>query len=216
MQEILKTLGHLGVVPVVKIERADKAILLGNALIAGGLPCAEITFRTDAAEEAIQRIATELPEIVIGAGTVLSVEHAEKAVAAGARYIVSPGFDSKVVDWCLTHDVTVTPGVATPTEINMALNKGLNVLKFFPAEALGGLKMLKALAAPYGDIKFIPTGGINPKNLADYLSLPAVHACGGSWLVKSNLISAGEFTEITRLAEEARSIVRQVRGGNKH
>jgi 2-dehydro-3-deoxyphosphogluconate aldolase/(4S)-4-hydroxy-2-oxoglutarate aldolase len=186
---------------------------LGNALIAGGLPCAEITFRTSAAEEAIRRIASELPQVVIGAGTVLSVEHAEKAVAAGARYIVSPGFDPKVVDWCLTHDVAVTPGVATPTEINMALDKGLNILKFFPAEALGGLKTLRALAAPYGDVKFIPTGGINPKNLADYLSLPAVHACGGSWLVKSNLISAGEFAEITRLAEEARSIVRQVRGG---
>ena len=213
MQEILETLGHLGVVPVVKIERADEAVPLGNALIAGGLPCAEITFRTDAAEEAIRQIASELPQVVIGAGTVLSVEQAEKAVAAGARYIVSPGFDPKVVDWCLAHDIAVTPGVATPTEINMALDKGLNILKFFPAEALGGLRMLKALAAPYGDIKFIPTGGINPKNLADYLSLPAVHACGGSWLVASKLISAGEFAEITRLAEEARSIVRQVRGG---
>ena len=213
MQEILETLGHLGVVPVVKIERADEAVPLGKALIAGGLPCAEITFRTSAAEEAIRRIASELPEVVIGAGTVLSVEQAEKAVAAGARYIVSPGFDPKVVDWCLTHDVAVTPGVATPTEINMALDKGLKILKFFPAEALGGLKTLKALAAPYGDVKFIPTGGINSKNLADYLSLPAVHACGGSWLVTSKLISAGEFAEITRLAEEARGIVRQVREG---
>ncbi len=213
MQEILETLGHLGVVPVIAIERADDAVPLGKALIAGGLPCAEITFRTDAAEEAIRRIASELPEVVIGAGTVLSVEQAEKAVAAGARYIVSPGFDPKVVDWCLTHDVAVTPGVATPTEINMALDKGLKILKFFPAEALGGLKTLKALAAPYGDVKFIPTGGINSKNLADYLSLPAVHACGGSWLVTSKLISAGEFAEITRLAEEARAIVRQVREG---
>jgi 2-dehydro-3-deoxyphosphogluconate aldolase/(4S)-4-hydroxy-2-oxoglutarate aldolase len=213
MQGILETLGHLGVVPVVKIERADDAVPLGNALIAGGLPCVEITFRTDAAEEAIRQIATELPQIVIGAGTVLSVEHAEKAVAAGARYIVSPGFDPKVVDWCLTRDVAVTPGIATPTEINMALDKGLNILKFFPAEALGGLKTLKALAAPYGGVKFIPTGGINSKNLADYLSLPAVHACGGSWLVTSNLISAGEFAEITRLAEEAQAIVRQVREG---
>jgi 2-dehydro-3-deoxyphosphogluconate aldolase/(4S)-4-hydroxy-2-oxoglutarate aldolase len=213
MQEILETLGHLGVVPVVKIERADEAVPLGNALIAGGLPCAEITFRTGAAEEAIRQIASELPEVVIGAGTVLSVEQAEKAVAAGARYIVSPGFDPKVVDWCLTHDVAVTPGVATPTEINMALDKGLNILKFFPAEALGGLKTLKALAAPYVSVKFIPTGGINSKNLADYLSLPAVHACGGSWLVASKLISAGEFAEITRLAEEARAIVRQVREG---
>lgn len=213
MQEILETLGHLGVVPVVSIKRADDAVPLGNALIAGGLPCAEITFRTDAAEEAIRQIASELPQVVIGAGTVLSVEQAEKAVAAGARYIVSPGFAPQVVDWCLTHNVAVTPGVATPTEINMALDKGLNILKFFPAEALGGLKTLKAIAAPYGDVKFIPTGGITSKNLADYLSLPAVHACGGSWLVASNLISAGEFAEITRLTEEALSIVRQVRGG---
>jgi 2-dehydro-3-deoxyphosphogluconate aldolase/(4S)-4-hydroxy-2-oxoglutarate aldolase len=216
MQEILETLGRLGVVPVVKIEQADYAVPLGNALIAGGLPCAEITFRTAAAEEAIRRIASELPEIAIGAGTVLSVEQAEKAVAAGARYIVSPGFDPKVVDWCLTHDVAVTPGVATPTEINMALDKGLNILKFFPAEALGGVKTLKAIAAPYGGVKFIPTGGVNPKNLADYLSLPAVHTCGGSWLVTSKLISAGEFAEITRLAKEARSIVRQARGDNRY
>lgn len=213
MQEILETLGHLGVVPVIEIERADDAVPLGKALIAGGLPCAEITFRTTAAEEAIRRIASELPDIVIGAGTVLSVEQAEKAVAAGARYIVSPGFDPKVVDWCLTHNVAVTPGVATPTEINMALDKGLNILKFFPAEALGGFKTLKAIAAPYGGVKFIPTGGISSKNLADYLSLRAVHACGGSWLVASNLISASEFAEITRLTKEALSIVRQVRGG---
>lgn len=171
MQEILETLGRLGVVPVVKIERADDAVPLGNALIASGLPCAEITFRTDAAEEAIRQIASQLPDVVIGAGTVLSVEQSEKAVAAGARYIVSPGFDPKVVDWCLKHDVAITPGVATPTEINMALDKGLNILKLFPAEALGGLKMLKALAAPYGDVKFIPTGGINRRNLADYLRL---------------------------------------------
>ena len=212
MQEIFDAFGHLGVVPVVKINQADEAVPLGNALIAGGLPCAEITFRTSAAEEAIRRIASELPQVVIGAGTVLSVEQAEKAVAAGARYIVSPGFDPKVVDWCLARGVPVTPGVATPTEINMALDKGLNILKFFPAEALGGLKTLKALAAPYGGVKFIPTGGINSKNLADYLSLPAVHACGGSWMVTNELISAGEFAEITRLAEEARAIVRPVRG----
>jgi len=212
MQEIFGAFGHLGVVPVVKINQADEAVPLGNALIAGGLPCAEITFRTSAAEEAIRRIASELPQVVIGAGTVLSVEQAEKAVAAGARYIVSPGFDPKVVDWCLARGVPVTPGIATPTEINMALDKGLNILKFFPAEALGGLKTLKALAAPYGGVKFIPTGGINSKNLADYLSLPAVHACGGSWMVTNELISAGEFAEITRLAGEARAIVRQVRG----
>lgn len=212
MDEILEKLGDLGVVPVVAIERAKDATRLGQALLAGGLPCAEITFRTAAAEEAIQRITSELPDVLVGAGTVLSREQAEKAVAAGARFIVSPGFDLKVVDWCLKHAIPVTPGVATPTEINMALDKGLRILKFFPAEALGGVKTLKAIAAPYGGVKFIPTGGVSAGNLADYLSLPAVHACGGSWLVKGKLISAGEFAEITRLAREAVAIVHRVRG----
>jgi 2-dehydro-3-deoxyphosphogluconate aldolase/(4S)-4-hydroxy-2-oxoglutarate aldolase len=213
MQEILDTLGHLGVVPVVAIERSEDAVELGRALLAGGLPCAEITFRTAAAEEAIRRISSSLPEIIVGAGTVLSVDQANRAISAGAQFIVSPGFNQKVVDWCLQNEIPVTPGVVTPTEIDMALDRGLKILKFFPAEAMGGIATLKAIAAPYGGVKFIPTGGINPKNLADYLSLPAVHACGGSWLVTSKLISAGEFAEITRLAEEALAIVRQVRGG---
>ena len=212
MEEILEKLSDLGVVPVVSIERAEDAIRLGQALLEGGLPCAEITFRTAAAEEAIRRIASELPDVLVGAGTVLSPDQAEKAVAAGARFIVSPGFDPKVVDWCLGHFIPVTPGVATPTEINMALDKGLHILKFFPAQALGGVATLKAIAAPYGGVKFIPTGGVNAKNLADYLSLPMVHACGGSWLVKGKLISAGEFAEITRLVQEAVAIVHQVRG----
>jgi 2-dehydro-3-deoxyphosphogluconate aldolase/(4S)-4-hydroxy-2-oxoglutarate aldolase len=212
MTDMLDKLGLLGVVPVVKIERAEDAVELGRALLAGGLPCAEITFRTAAAEEAIHRLSSSLPEIIIGAGTVLSVDQADQAVSAGAQFIVSPGFNPKVVDWCLDHQIPVTPGVATPTEIDMALDKGLKILKFFPAEALGGIKMLRALAAPYGGVKFIPTGGINPENLADYLGLPYVHACGGSWLAKSKLISAGEFAEITRLAKEARLIVRQVQG----
>ena len=210
--KILEMLGDLGLVPVVKIDRAEDAVPLGQALMDGGLPCAEITFRTTAAEEAIQRIASALPQIVVGAGTVLSVAQAEKAVAAGARFIVSPGFEPRVIDWCLTKDVLVIPGVATPTEINMALDKGVSVLKFFPAEAFGGIHTLKAIAAAYGGVKFIPTGGIGPKNLAEYLSLPSVHACGGSWLVTSQLISSGQYAEISRLAQEARAIVRQVRG----
>lgn len=212
MSEVLQTLGKLGVVPVVAIERAGDATALGRALVDGGLPCAEITFRTAAAEEAIRRIATGYPDILVGAGTVLSREQAERAVAAGARFIVSPGFDPEVVDWCVAHDIPVTPGVVTPTEVNMALAKGLNLLKFFPAEAMGGIKVLKAIGGPYRTVKFIPTGGINPNNLADYLSLPLVHACGGSWLVKRDLISAGEFAEITRLAREAVDIVQQARG----
>lgn len=212
MQEVLDTLGRLGLVPVVKIERAEDAVELARALMAGGLPCAEITFRTAAAEEAIRRIASSLPDIVLGAGTVLSVDQAEKAVGAGARFIVSPGFNQKVVDWCLGNDIPVTPGVVTPTEIDMALDKGLSILKFFPAEAMGGIETLKAISAPYGGVKFIPTGGISRDNLADYLALPSVHCCGGSWLVKDSLIAAGKFDVVTQLAQDALSVVRQVRG----
>ena len=211
MQEILDTLGRLGLVPVVKIDRAEDAVDLGRALLAGGLPCAEITFRTEAAEEAIRQISASVPDIILGAGTVLSVDQADRAVSAGAQFIVSPGFNQKVVDWCLDKEIPLTPGVATPTEIDMALDKGLSILKFFPAEALGGLVTLKAIAAPYVGVKFIPTGGINSTNLGDYLAHPSVHCCGGSWLVKANLIAAGKFGEITQLAREAVSVVRQVR-----
>lgn len=213
MEKILKKIGHLGIVPVVAINKSEDASALGEALMNAGLACAEITFRTAAAEEAIRQLSMGFPEMLVGAGTVLTVGQAESAVQAGARFIVSPGFDAKIVDWCLERDVLVTPGVATPTEINMALDKGLDVLKFFPAEALGGVKTLKAIAAPYKGVKFIPTGGVEPENLKDYLSLPAVHACGGSWMVKGSLIDSGKFDEITRLAREALQIVLQVRGG---
>jgi 2-dehydro-3-deoxyphosphogluconate aldolase/(4S)-4-hydroxy-2-oxoglutarate aldolase len=212
MTDLLEKLGVLGVVPVVKIERAEDAVALGKALLAGGLPCAEITFRTAAAEDAIRRISSNLPEIIVGAGTVLTVDQADRAVSAGARFIVSPGFNQKVVDWCLQNEIPVTPGVMTPTEIDMALDRGLNILKFFPAEAIGGIAVLKAISAPYGGVKFIPTGGINQSNLADYLALPSVHCCGGSWPVKAHLISAGDFDEITRRTREAMSVVRRVRG----
>jgi 2-dehydro-3-deoxyphosphogluconate aldolase/(4S)-4-hydroxy-2-oxoglutarate aldolase len=212
MPGILDTLGDLGLVPVVKIERVEDAVELGRALLAGGLPCAEITFRTAAAEEAIRRISSSLPDIIVGAGTVLSVDQASRAVSAGAQFVVSPGFNQKVVDWCLENEVPVTPGVLTPTEIEMVLARGLNILKFFPAEAMGGIATLKAIGAPYGEVKFVPTGGINQDNLADYLAQPNVHCCGGSWLVKAGLISAGKFDEITRLTREAVSVVRQVRG----
>ena len=212
MTDLLEKLGRFGVVPVVEIERAEDAVELGKALLAGGLPCAEITFRTAAAEEAIRRISSSLPEVIVGAGTVLTVDQADRAVSAGAQFIVSPGFNQKVVDWCLQHEIPVTPGVLTPTEIDMALDRGLKVLKFFPAEAMGGVATLKAIAAPYKDVKFIPTGGISQDNLADYLALRSVHCCGGSWLVKTSLISAGKFDEITRLTQEAVSVVRRVRG----
>lgn len=211
MHEVLATLGDLGLVPVVAIERAEDAVELGRALLAGGLPCAEITFRTAAAEQAIRNIASSLPEITLGAGTVLTADQAARAVSAGARFIVSPGFNQKVVGWCLNEGVPVTPGVATPTEIEMALERGLEILKFFPAEAMGGIGALKAIAAPYVGVKFMPTGGVNLDNLAGYLALPSVHCCGGSWLVKADLVSGGKFDEITRLTQEAMSIVRRVR-----
>ena len=215
MTDILNQLGTLGLIPVVAIETAQDAPKLGQALLDGGLPCAEITFRTAAAEEAIRLMAAECPDVLVGAGTVLSVEQAQKAVAAGAQYIVSPGFDADVVDWCLANNVPITPGVVTPTEVALALKKGLSVLKFFPAEAAGGVKLLKAIAAPYGQVKFIPTGGINAQNLAGYLSLPMVHACGGSWMVTKQLIAAGEFDQITDLTRQAVTIAQQIKQGGQ-
>lgn len=211
MSTILSQLGHFGVIPVVVLDDAANALPLGQALSEGGLPCAEITFRTAAAEDSIRAMSSAFPEMLIGAGTVLTVEQAEIAVAAGAKFIVTPGFDAAVVDWCLAYDIPITPGVMTPTEINMALNKGLNVLKFFPAEAAGGVKTLKAIGAPYGHVKFIPTGGVSPANLPDYLRLPSVHACGGSWLVEKKLIASGDFEMITSLTRDAVNLVSKVR-----
>jgi len=203
MNEVLKKIGELGLVPVVKIERADDALPLGKALIKGSLPVAEITFRTAAAEEAIAMLTRELPELLVGAGTVLTVDQAKSAVGAGAKFIVSPGFSPKVVDYCIEHNIPVTPGLNNPTVLEVALEKGLEVVKFFPAESSGGLKFLKDMAAPYSGIKFIPTGGINADNLNAYLAYNRVHACGGSWMVKADLISSGKFNEVTRLAKEA-------------
>jgi 2-dehydro-3-deoxyphosphogluconate aldolase / (4S)-4-hydroxy-2-oxoglutarate aldolase len=214
MTDVLTRLGEIGLLPVIRIEREEHAVPLGRALLDGGLPCAEITLRTAAGEGAIRSIAAELPELLVGAGTVLSVEQAQRAVAAGARYLVSPGFDPEVIDWCLRQGVPVMPGVATPTEITAALKKGLRILKFFPAELLGGVSMLKALADPFGGVKFVPTGGINAANLAEYLSLPNVHACGGSWMVPGRLVAQEQFGEIGRLVAEALAIVQQARQGN--
>jgi 2-dehydro-3-deoxyphosphogluconate aldolase/(4S)-4-hydroxy-2-oxoglutarate aldolase len=208
---VLDKLASFGVVPVVKIDRSEDAFALGEALLAGGLPCAEITFRTVAAEDAIARIASLLPDITVGAGTVLSVEQARTAVSAGAQFVVSPGINHRVADWCLSTGTTVIPGVLTPSEIETALDLGLEILKFFPAQAMGGIETLKAIAAPFDGVRFIPTGGINQHNLADYLALPNVHCCGGSWLVKADLIAAGRFEEITKLTREAVSVVRQLR-----
>jgi 2-dehydro-3-deoxyphosphogluconate aldolase / (4S)-4-hydroxy-2-oxoglutarate aldolase len=215
MDSTFEALGRIGLIPVITIERVEHAVPLACTLMDAGLGCAEITFRTAAAAEAISTIAREVPEMLIGAGTVLTVQQAEQAVRAGARYIVSPGFDAAVVDWCLAHDIPVLPGVVTPTEINMALAKGLTVLKFFPSEEVGGMRMLKALYGPYPHIRFVPTGGINAAKLAEYLTLPNVLACGGSWMATAMMIAEGQFSEIARVAAEARSLVVQARGAGE-
>ena len=203
MDAVLEKTYELGIVPVVKLEKVDDALPLGKALISGDLPIAEVTFRTDAAEESIRRLTSQLPDLFVGAGTVLSTEQAERAIKAGAKFIVSPGFNPEVVDFCIQQRVTVIPGINSPTQIEMGLARGLTVMKFFPAEASGGVAMLKALAAPYGGVRYIPTGGVNEKNLASYLALPQVLACGGSWMVSPELISAGRFDEVTRLSRQA-------------
>lgn len=203
MSDIYKKFHDLGIIPVVAINDAKHAVPLAKALVAGGLPVAEITFRTDAAEESIKRIAKEVPEVMLGAGTVLTIEQAERAVAAGANYIISPGIDPKVVGWCVDNNIPVTPGVACPSDIAMALGFGLEVVKFFPAENMGGLPAMKSISAPYGMIKFIPTGGISAANLNTYLSFSKVVACGGSWMVKSDMIDNEQFDEIERLTREA-------------
>ncbi len=203
MHEVLKKLGDIGVVPVVKIEKASDAAALGRALIAGDLPVAEITFRTAAAEEAIRILSREVPELLVGAGTVLTTEQVNRAVAAGARFIVAPGFNPKVVDFCIAKGVPVAPGISSPSEIEMGLERKLPVLKFFPAGASGGLEFLKAIAAPFSGVQFMPTGGVEPGNLKEYLSFSRVHAVGGTWIAKEAMISAGKFDEISRLAREA-------------
>ena len=205
MNKILEKIGKLGIVPVVKIEKAEDALPLGRALTDGDLPIAEITFRTSAAEDSIKILTKDLPNLLVGAGTILTVEQAKKAVSAGAKFIVSPGFNPRVVGYCIENKIPVTPGINNPTQIEMALERGIEVVKFFPAEASGGLSLLKSMSAPYSGIKFIPTGGINQNNLCSYLSNNKVLACGGSWMVKTDLISSGNFTEITRLTKEALS-----------
>ena len=180
-------------------------------MLAGGVDVMEITFRTAAAAEAIRNVAAECPEMLVGAGTVLTVEQCEKAVALGAKFIVSPGFDAEIVDWCVERGVAVTPGCVTPTEIMAALKRGLSVVKFFPAGIYGGLKAMKALAAPFGQVKFIPTGGVSADNLAEYAAAPFVHAVGGSWLCPKADVAAGNFARIAELCAQSRRIVDDAR-----
>lgn len=203
MNEILKAIGEYGIVPVIKIDDVENAVPLAKALCDGGLPVAEVTFRTEAAEDAIKRISEALPDMLVGAGTVLSCEQVDRAVKAGAKFIVSPGLNPKVVKYCVDKNIPITPGCANPSDVEQAIELGLDVVKFFPAEASGGIKMIKAMAAPYTKMKFMPTGGINAKNLNDYLSFGKILACGGSWMVSEALINAKKFDEITALTREA-------------
>ncbi len=212
MSTVLERFHELGVIPVVVLEDAKDAEALGKALCDGGLPVAEVTFRTDAAEESIRIMASKFPDMLVGAGTVLTVEQARRAVAAGAKFIVSPGFNPKVVQYCVDNDIPVTPGIQTPTEIEMALEFGLKVVKFFPAEAAGGLKMIKALAGPYVNTYFMPTGGISLENAPEYLKYNKIWAVGGSWIAKKDEIAAGRFEDIKVKAEEAAALVKMIRG----
>lgn len=202
MNEVLQRLSRTGIVPVIAIDDAEKAIPLARALTAGGLPAAEVTFRTAAGEEAIRRIARECPEVLVGAGTVLNLEQCDRALAAGARFIVSPGYNETLVNYCVEKDVPVLPGCANASDMTRAVNAGLKLVKFFPAEQSGGVSFLKALA-PVFPLDFMPTGGVNTKNLMDYLSFDRVAACGGTWMVKKDLISGGQWDEITRISREA-------------
>jgi len=211
--DALKRIGELRIIPVVAIEDSGSAGALGDALAAGGLPIVEITFRTAAAEASIKSLSSH-KDLLIGAGTVLNVDTAKRAADAGAKFIVSPGFNPKVVRWCIDNRVPITPGTATPTDIEMALDHGLSVVKFFPCEALGGLKTLKAIAAPYSMIRFIPTGGITAENLASYLKFAPILACGGSWMASKELLADRKFDEVTRLTRAAVDIAKQARPGN--
>ena len=212
MTDMMKKLQKIGIVPVVVLDRAEDALPLAECLVEGGLPCAEVTFRTAAAEESIRRMAKAFPDMIIGAGTVLTTEQADRAIDAGATFIVSPGFNPKVTEYVLGKGVPMTPGVCTPTEIEAALQFGLDVLKFFPAEPAGGLKMIKALAAPYVNVSFMPTGGISAANVRDYLAYDRIVACGGSWMVSGKLVREGNFAEVKRLVREAADIVKEIRG----
>ncbi len=215
MKTIAEQFYDYGVVPVVVLEDAKDALPLAKALTEGGLPCAEVTFRTDAAEESIRLIRREYPDMLVGAGTVLGIDQAERALEAGAKFIVSPGFDPQVVDDCLERDVPVFPGCITPSEVAQAVKRGMEVLKFFPAEQAGGLAMIKAMAAPYTMVKFMPTGGISEKNLKEYLECDKIICCGGSWMVKGSLIKNGEFGKIRKLVKEAVELVASIRGKEK-
>ena len=203
MTEMMEKLKKIGIIPVVVLNDDKDALPLAECLTEGGLPCAEVTIR---------KLAKAYPDMIVGAGTVLTTEQADRAIDAGAKFIVSPGFNPKVTEYVLKKGVPMTPGVCTPTEIEAALQFGLDVLKFFPAEPSGGLKMIKALAAPYVGLQFMPTGGISAANVRDYLAYDRIVACGGSWMVNGNLVKEGKFDEILKMVREAADIVKEIRG----
>lgn len=208
---ILEITGKFKLLTAIQLDSSDDAIPLGRALLDGGLSVAEITFRTPAALDALRKMVAAYPEMVVGVGSIVDVEQAKEAVKVGAKFIVSAGFNPELVDWCISNDLPVLPGVATASEITMGIVRGLKVVKYFPAESMGGIQNLKALSAPFPGMKFIPMGGVSPNNLAEYLQQPFVHACGGSWPVKKVLIAEGSYSEITRLVSEALKIIREVR-----
>ena len=208
---VLQLMKKSGVIPVVVLDDTAQALPTANALLAGGVSVMEITFRTAAAADSIKAVSENCPEMLVGAGTVVTLDQCKQALECGAQFIVSPGLDPEVVSWCVERNVPITPGCVTPTEIIAAMKLGLNVVKFFPAGVYGGLKAMKALAAPFGRIKFIPTGGVEAKNLKEYLEAPFVHAVGGSWLCPKKEIAAGNFDAVTALCREASEIVKEVR-----
>ncbi len=211
MNEILERISKIGIIPVILLKESKDAVPLAEALMKGGLACAEVTFRSDAAEESIRQMAEKFPEMLVGAGTVLTTEQVDKAVSAGAKFIVSPGLNPKIVKYCMERNIIMVPGIVTPSEVEQALELGLDVVKFFPAEPSGGLEMIKAISAPYKKIKFIPTGGINEENVSSYLCTECILACGGTWMVKSELIENGAFHEVMKLAKEARDLADKAR-----
>ncbi|MEG2678980.1 MAG: bifunctional 4-hydroxy-2-oxoglutarate aldolase/2-dehydro-3-deoxy-phosphogluconate aldolase [Oscillospiraceae bacterium] len=208
-QELLRS---IGIMPVVKMDSVEHAVPLARALQNGGLPAAEITFRSDAAADSIRAITKEIPGFYVCAGTVLTPELAAQAVASGAQAVISPGLNLDTVRWCTERGITVIPGCATPSEVESAMREGLGLVKLFPAEVVGGVSMLKALAGPYAAMRFMPTGGVKIANVKDYLSQPNVVVCGGTWIVPGDLLAAGRFDEIEALAREAATLRDQVRG----
>lgn len=211
MKSVFEKIHEIGIVPVIALEDVNAARPLAEALLRGGIACAEVTFRTAAAADTIRIMSEEYPELLVGAGTVLTTQQADEAWEAGASFIVSPGLNPKTVEHCINREMPVLPGVVTPSEIEMALSLGLTTVKFFPAEAAGGINMIKAMSAPYGNVRFMPTGGISLANMGDYLSFSKVIACGGSWMVKKELIEQGQFDTITKLSAEAMKKKEEIR-----